>query len=136
MATELYRTLSLPRISDPRGNLTFAQCGTHLPFTIERAYWLYDVPAGEARGGHAHRRLEQLFVALAGSFDLVIDDGLGRRETVTLNRPFVGIYMPPLRWRELENFSSGGVCLVLASRVYEVEDYIRDFDVFRAEVAP
>lgn len=129
------RLVQLPKISDPRGNLTFVEGRQHLPFDIARVYYLYDVPAGETRGGHAHRQLEQLLVAVAGSFDVVLDDGV-QRSRVALNRPYVGLYVPRMVWRELENFSSGSVCLVMASRPFEEEDYYREYPAFAAASAP
>jgi dTDP-4-dehydrorhamnose 3,5-epimerase-like enzyme len=123
------RILELPRIADPRGNLTFVEGDSHVPFAIARVYYLYDVPGGESRGGHAHRQLEQLIVAMSGSFDVRLDDGHAQR-TVSLNRSYYGLYLPRMVWRELDNFSSGSVCTVLASRPYEPEDYIYDYDEF------
>ena len=125
------RLIDLPKISDPRGNLTFIEGGKHVPFAIARVYYLYDVPGGEARGGHAHKQLEQLVIAASGSFDIVLNDGT-REETFSLNRSYVGLFVPRMIWRELENFSSGSVCLVLASRSYEESDYYRSFDAFAA----
>ena len=124
------RIVELPRITDPRGNLTFIEGHSHIPFEIARVYYLYDVPGGESRGGHAHHRLEQLIVAASGSLDVVVDDG-EHRERFFLNRSYYGLYIPRLVWRELDDFSSGSVCLVLASRPYEEEDYYRDYDAFR-----
>lgn len=121
--------LDLERLTDPRGNLTFVEGGRHIPFDVRRVYYLYDVPAGEARGGHAHHQLQQLIIAVAGSFDVVLDNGYERR-TVACNRPFQGIFMKSLVWRELNNFSSGAVCLVLASMRYEESDYIRNYEEF------
>lgn len=131
MSLDACRLIELPKISDPRGNLTFIEGNQHVPFRIERVYYLYDVPAGAERGGHAHRELEQLLLAAAGSFDVVLDDGR-RRQRVQLNRPYVGLYVGPMVWRELDNFSSGSVCLVLASRPYDPADYHRDYEQFRA----
>jgi oxalate decarboxylase/phosphoglucose isomerase-like protein (cupin superfamily) len=128
------RVISLPRIRDPRGSLTFIEGDNHLPFAIERAYWVYDVPGGEVRAGHAYRELEEFIVALSGSFDVVVQDGNGL-ETVTLNRSYEGLYVPPLHWRTLENFSTNAVCLVLASRHFDEADYIRDHDAFVAMVS-
>lgn len=125
------RLIDLPRIGDPRGNLTFVEGGTHIPFQIARVYYLYDVPGGESRGGHAHRNLEQLIVAMSGSFDVVVDDGK-RRKTFTLNRSYVGLYMPTMIWRELINFSSGAVCTVMASQRYDESDYYREYQDFVA----
>jgi dTDP-4-dehydrorhamnose 3,5-epimerase-like enzyme len=127
------RVIELPRITDPRGNLTFIEGSNHVPFDIARVYYLYDVPGGETRGGHAHRRLEQLIIAMSGAFDVLLDDGREQR-TVSLNRSYYGLYVPRMLWRELVNFSSGSVCAVLASRRYEPEDYYYDYDEFRADV--
>jgi hypothetical protein len=124
------RIVELPRITDPRGNLTSVEGGQHVPFDIRRVYYLYDVPGGESRGGHAHRRLEQLIIAASGSFTVVIDDGLEQRRFF-LNRSYYGLYVPRMIWRELENFSSASVCLVLASDHYDEADYYRDYGEFR-----
>ncbi|MBK5120868.1 WxcM-like domain-containing protein [Burkholderia sp. R-69980] len=121
--------VDLPKISDPRGNLTFIEGNRHVPFNVRRAYYLYDVPGGEMRAGHAHYELQQLVIAVSGSFDLVLDNGF-ERKTITCNRPSQGVLMRSLVWRELNNFSSGSVCLVLASMPYEESDYIRDYDQF------
>ena len=130
MGLEQVKTLDLPVVSDVRGNLAVAE-GVTLPFAIARAYWLYDVPAGSTRGGHAHRRLQQVLIALSGSFDVVLDDGRARK-TVSLNRPDRGLYLPRGIWRELENFSAGAVCLVLASEPYDESEYVRDYGEFLA----
>lgn len=119
---------------DNRGNLTFIEGSRHVPFAIERVFYLYDVPGGQSRAGHALKETEQVLIAVSGSFDVVLDDGESRR-TVTLNRPYVGLYLPSLVWRELENFSSGSVCLVLASRVYEEAQYYREYSAFVAALA-
>lgn len=123
------RIINLPRIGDPRGNLTFVEGGVHIPFPIERMYYLYDVPGGESRGGHAHRQLQQLIIAISGSFDVIVDDGVTKR-SFTLNRSYVGLYMPRMIWRELVNFSSGAVCAVLASMRYDEADYYRNYSEF------
>lgn len=125
------RIVELPRIHDPRGNLTFIEGGRHIPFDIRRAYYLYDVPGGAERGGHAHRGLNQLIIAMSGSFDVVLDDG-DRKRRIHLNRSYSGLYVCPMIWRELDNFSSGSVCLVLASNEYDEADYFRDYDEFLA----
>lgn len=125
------KLLELPVIQNPQGNLTFIEEQRHVPFPIVRVYYLYDVPGGAMRGGHAHRGLEQLIVAISGSFDVILDDG-SKRKTITLNRSRIGLYMPPMIWRELVNFSSGSVCMVLASAYYDEADYYRDYDEFRA----
>lgn len=127
------RIVELPKISDPRGNLSFIEGDQHVPFEIKRVYYLYDVPGGEARGGHAHRKLQQLIIAMSGSFDVVLDDGF-ERKTVCLNRSYQGLYLSSMIWRELVNFSSGAVCVVLASEYYDEDDYYRDYDAFLADV--
>lgn len=121
--------IDLPKITDPRGNLTVAEGLDKVPFEIKRAYWVYDVPAGESRGGHAHKRLYQLVVALSGSFTVTLDDG-HERQTVLLNHPWQGLLIETNTWRTLDDFSSGAVCLVLASEHFEEEDYICDYDEF------
>lgn len=115
--------------SDRKGNLTVVENGVTLPFDVKRVYYLYDVPGGESRGSHAHRELEQLIVAASGSFTVTLDDGVTKR-SFFLNRPYQGLYVKPGLWRDLDNFSSGAVCLVLASEVYQKEDYIRDYQEF------
>jgi dTDP-4-dehydrorhamnose 3,5-epimerase-like enzyme len=125
----LHRLIKLPVVHDRRGNLTFVEGDRHAPFEIRRVYYLYDVPGGATRAGHAHRGLQQLLIAVSGSFDVVLDDGR-TREVVTLNRSYIGLYIPQLVWREIENFSSGSVCLVLASEHYDEDDYIHDYDEF------
>lgn len=123
------RIIELPKITDPRGNLTFIESGRHIPFGIQRVYYLYDVPGGAERGGHAHKGLHQLIVAMSGSFDVVLDDGYEKKR-LHLNRSYYGLYVCPMIWRELDNFSSGSVCMVLASNLYDESDYYRDYDVF------
>lgn len=118
--------LDLPKIADPRGNLTFIESGRHFPFEIKRVYYLYDVPGGADRGGHAHKELNQLLIAISGSFDVHLDDGENKK-TVSLNRSYKALCITPYIWREIDNFSSGAICLVLASRHYEEADYIRDY---------
>lgn len=120
------RIVDLPRIMDPRGNLTFIEAGGHVPFDIRRVYYLYDVPGGASRGGHAHKELSQLMIAMSGSFDVILDDGLTSKR-VHLNRSYYGLYICPMVWRELDNFSSGSVCLVLASNHYSESDYYREY---------
>jgi len=127
------RIVELPRIQDPRGNLTFVEGNQHIPFGVERVYYLYDVPGGESRGGHAHRELQQLIIAASGSFNVLLDDGT-QKKSFFLDRPFFGLYVPRLVWRELDDFSSGSVCLVLASLHFDESDYYRDYDEFVAEV--
>ena len=124
------RIIELPKISDPRGNLTFVEGGNHIPFDIRRVFYLYDVPGGADRGGHANKEVHQLLIAMSGSFDVIVDDGTERRRH-HLNRSYYGLYIPPMIWRELENFSSGSVCLVLASAVFAESDYYRDYAAFK-----
>lgn len=123
------RLIELPKITDPRGNLTFVEGGNHIPFDIKRVYYLYDVPGGSDRGAHAHKNLHQFVIAMSGSFDIVLDDG-DRQRRFHLNRSYYGLYVCPMMWRTLDNFSSGGVCMVLASERYDESDYIRDYDEF------
>lgn len=129
MSLERCRIMEFPKITDPRGNLTFLESGRHVPFSINRVYYLYDVPGGAERGGHAHYDLHQLIIAMSGSFDVVLDDGTNKRR-FHLNRSYYGLYVCPMMWRELDNFSSGSVCLVLASNRYDEADYIRDYAKF------
>lgn len=124
------RLIELPRITDPRGNLTFVEANEHVPFDIKRVYYLYDVPGGATRGGHAHKALQQMIIAVAGSFRVLLDDGR-REQEFLLNRSYIGLYVPTMMWRELEDFSSGSVCLVLASLPYDEADYYRGRDEFR-----
>ena len=123
------KILDLPRINDPRGNLTFIEGGNHIPFDIARTYYLYDVPGGAERGGHGHKELTQFIIAMSGSFDVHLDDGF-EKKSFHLNRSYYGLYVPPMIWREIDNFSSGSVCLVLASTPYEESDYYRDYETF------
>lgn len=115
--------------SDRKGNLTVVENGISVPFDVKRAYYLYDIPGGESRGAHAHKVLQQLIIAASGSFKVTLDDGNVKR-TFTLNRPYQGLYVKPGIWRDLDDFSSGAVCLVLASELYDKEDYIRDYEEF------
>ena len=121
--------IHLPKIGDPRGNLSFIEGGQHIPFDIKRVYYLYDVPGGSDRGSHAHKNLHQFIVAMSGSFDVVLDDGEAQKR-FHLNRSYSGLYVPPMMWRDLDNFSSGSVCMVLASEHYDEFDYIRDHEEF------
>lgn len=123
--------IHLPKIQDPRGNLTFVEGGSQIPFDIRRVYYLYDVPGGAERGGHAHKALHQLIIAMSGSFDVVLDDGREKKR-FHLNRSYSGLYVCPMMWRELDNFSSGSVCMVLASNRYDEDDYYRNYDQFIA----
>lgn len=131
MSLKNCRQIELPKIVDYRGNLSFIESGEHIPFAIKRVYYLYDVPAGADRGGHAHKDLQQLLIPLAGSFDIQLDDG-SEKKTFHLNRPFQGLYISSRVWREINNFSSGSVCLVLASEHYDEEDYYRNYHDFIA----
>ncbi len=133
MSLDECHLVTLPRVNDARGNLTFIEGGRHVGFDIRRVYYLYDVPGGAERGGHAHRELEQLFIAMSGSFDIVLDDG-NLRQRFSLNRSYVGLYVPRMVWREIDNFSSGSVCMVLASQPYDEADYFREYGDFRDAV--
>ena len=133
MGVEDCRVIELPVVHAPEGNLTFVEGEQHIPFSIARIYYLYDVPGGATRGGHAHRELQQLLIAMSGSFEVLLDDGVDKR-SVTLNRSYNGLLLTPMIWRELVNFSSGSVCMVLASAVYDESDYYRDYDDFLAAV--
>jgi dTDP-4-dehydrorhamnose 3,5-epimerase-like enzyme len=130
MALSDAKIIELPRINDHRGNLTFVESGRHIPFEIRRTYYLYDVPGGSSRAAHAHRELHQLMIALTGSFDVTLDDGHEKRK-LQLNRSYYGLYIPPMIWRDLDNFSSGSVCMVLASDYYKETEYIRDYKEFQ-----
>jgi dTDP-4-dehydrorhamnose 3,5-epimerase-like enzyme len=127
------KKLDLPKIEDPRGNLTFIEQSRHIPFEIKRVYYLYDVPGGAVRGGHAHKEQHEFIIAASGSFDVILNDG---KDNIRyhMNRSYYGLYTPPMTWRELDNFSSGSVCLVLASDFYDEQDYIRDYDEFKRQL--
>ena len=133
MSLKQSKIIDLPKISDQRGNLTFIEGSRHVPFDIKRVYYLYDVPGGSERGAHGHKELHQLMIAMSGSFDVTLDDGNNRRK-FSLNRPYYGLYVPPMTWRELDNFSSGAVCMVLASDVYDESDYFREYSDFISAV--
>lgn len=123
------QVIDLPKIQDPRGNLTFIESGSQIPFDIQRVYYIYDVPGGSERAGHAHRELHQFMIAISGSFDAVLDDGKERKR-IHLSRSHYGLYICPMIWRELDNFSSNSVCMVIASDKYKESDYFRDYAEF------
>lgn len=126
------KVIELPKIVDPRGNLTVAEQMKNVPFDVARVYWTYDVPAGERRGGHAHRTCQEVIIAVSGSFDVMLDDGKGNTETYHMNHPWQGLYVGTNVWRTLEDFSSGAVCLVLASELFDEDEYIYEYDEFLA----
>ena len=121
--------INLPRFLDARGNLSFVEQNNHIPFTIRRTYWLYDVPGGENRGGHAYKQNEEYIVALSGSFDVILDNGI-EKKTYTLNRSYYGLYVPKGLWREMDNFSTNSLAMILSSTDYDANDYVRDHDVY------
>jgi len=129
MTVEDCKIIELPRFLDARGNLSFVEQNNHIPFEIKRTYWIYDVPGGEERGGHAFRQNEEFIVALSGAFDVVVDDGQ-QKKTFTLNRSYYGLYIPKGLWRTMENFSTNSFALEFGSMHYQQEDYIRDYDEF------
>jgi len=133
MSLSQVKLINLPKILDERGNLTFIEQSKHIPFIIKRAYWVYDVPGGEVRGGHAYKKLNEFIVALSGSFDVVLDDGKEKR-TYSLNRSYYGLYVPQMIWRSLENFSTNSLCLILASDMYSPEDYLRDYNDYLSHI--
>lgn len=135
MSIEKCKIIDLPKISDPRGNLTFVEGCQHVPFDIKRVFYLYDVPGGEMRAGHSNKESEQFIIAMSGSFNVVVDDGHNKK-TFHLNRAYYGLYLPTMVWREIDNFSSGAVCLVLTSTRYSDTDYIRNYDEFLQAVRP
>jgi mannose-6-phosphate isomerase-like protein (cupin superfamily) len=126
--------VGFPKIADPRGNLSFVESFSHVPFEIKRVYWLYDVPGGAERGGHAHHAAQEVLIAMSGSFDVVLGDG-SLTQRFHLNRSYAGLYLPAMVWREMDNFSSGSVVMVLASEPYDEADYIRDEDDYLGAVA-
>jgi dTDP-4-dehydrorhamnose 3,5-epimerase-like enzyme len=133
MAIENCIIIDLPKIQDARGNLTFIEGQRHLPFEIKRVYYLYDVPGGAERGGHAHKALHQFIFAASGSFDIHLDDG-NSKKNIHMNRSYYGLYVCPMIWREIDNFSSGAVCMVLASEYYDEHDYYREYGQFINDV--
>jgi hypothetical protein len=126
--------VNLPKIDDPRGNLTFIEGHKHVPFEIKRVFYLYDVPGGAERGGHALKKCHQFLIAMSGSFDVIIYDGK-EQQRIHLNRSYHGLHLPPMIWREMDNFSSGAVCLALASEPYSEGDYFRDYNDYLAAIA-
>lgn len=124
------KIITLPKILDQRGNLSFVEEYNHIPFKIERTYWIYDVPGGECRGGHAYKENQEFIIALSGSFDVIIDDG-EEKKTFSLNRSYYGLYVPEGLWREMNNFSTNSLALVLASTLYDGNDYIYDYEEFK-----
>ncbi len=133
MIHEQVKNINLPKIIDERGNLTFIEDEVHIPFKIKRTYWIYDVPGGEIRGGHAYKENQEFIVALSGSFDVILDDGI-TRHVYSLNRSYCGLYVPKGIWRQMQNFSTNSLALVLASTQYSPSDYIHDYEVFQAQV--
>jgi uncharacterized RmlC-like cupin family protein len=129
MSLKNIQLIDFPKISDERGNISFVEGKRHIPFDIKRIYYLYDVPTEAERGAHGHKTLEQVIISIAGSFDFILDDGYNK-QTFSLKKPWEGLYVPPMMWRELNSFSSGSVCLVLASDIYKEEDYYRDYKEF------
>src|SRR4030065_116322 len=129
MALKDSRIIEFPIIQDNRGNLTFIEADRHVPFMIKRVYYLYDVPGGASRAAHGHKALHQLMISMSGSFDVTLDDGI-EKKLFHLNRSYYGLYIPPMMWRDLNNFSSGAVCMVLASDFYDENDYFRNHDDF------
>ena len=125
----LGKIIELPRITDPRGNLTVAEANKNIPFDIKRVYWLYDVPGGECRGGHAHKQIKEILIAVSGSFHVTLDNGK-EKQTFLLNHPYQGLFIDTKTWRTLDDFSSGAVCVVLASDFYDENDYIYDYNDF------
>jgi hypothetical protein len=129
MTVASHSLIDLPKISDPRGKLTFLEGERHVPFPIRRVFYLYDVPSGAVRGGHALKKCHQLLISISGSFDVIVDDG-ENKERIHLTRSYYGLHLPPMLWREMDNFSSGSVCLALASERYSEDDYFRDYTDF------
>jgi hypothetical protein len=129
MDTEKPQIINLPKIEDPRGNLSFIEEEKHIPFKVERVYWIYDVPGGQVRGGHAFRKQQELIVALSGSFDVVINDGR-QKQTFHLNRSYYGLYIPACFWRQMEDFSTNSLAMMLSSTAFSEQDYIRDYNEY------
>ncbi len=133
MSIDACKIIKITKISDRRGNLSFIEGKKHIPFEIKRIYYIYDIPGDSARAGHAHKNLHQLMIAISGSFDITLDDGVNKK-TICLRKPYEGLYIPPMTWRDLTNFSSGSVCLVLASDYFDESDYYRDYHEFIANI--
>lgn len=133
MSLSEVKLLELPKILDPRGNLSFLQNNDQLPFAVQRVYWIYDVPGGDFRGGHAYRSLQEVIISLSGSFDVVLSDGYEEKK-ITLNRSYYGLYVPKMIWRQLENFSTNALAFIAADQPYSEQDYIRDFEAFKQTV--
>jgi glyoxylate utilization-related uncharacterized protein len=133
MSIEQCRIINLPRIQDPRGNLTFIEGNSHIPFETKRVFYLYDVPGGSNRAGHALKKCEQFLIAMSGSFDVIVNDGVSK-QTYHLNRSYYGLYLPALTWREIDNFSSGSVCMAIASELYNEHDYYREYQDFLSAI--
>ena len=127
------KLITLPKILDPRGNLSFLQNNDHIPFEVKRVYWIYDVPGGEVRGGHAYHSLHEVIISLSGSFDVVLHDGKEEKK-FTLNRSYFGLYVPKMIWRHMENFSTNSLAFIAADQGYDENDYIRDFDQFKTTI--
>lgn len=127
------KIIELPKFLDKRGNLSFIEDAKHIPFKIERSYWIYDVPGGEVRGGHAYKENQEFIVALSGSFDVILDDGKDSK-IFSLNRSYYGLYVPKGMWRQMENFSTNSLALVLASTQYDASDYIYDYEMFKSQL--
>ena len=123
------KIINLPKIEDRRGNLSFIEGNNHIPFEVKRTYWIYDVPGGQFRGSHAYKELQEFIVALSGSFDVVLDNGKEKKK-FPLNRSYYGLYVPNMIWRTLENFSTNALCMILASRHFSEDDYLRNYDAF------
>jgi len=124
------KLVELPRFNDPRGNLSFAEQNNHIPFEIKRTYWIYDVPGGEDRGGHAYKETDEFIIAIAGAFDVTVDDG-AQKKTFTLNRSYYGLYVPKGLWRTMENFSTASLALEFADTIYDFNDYVIDYEQFK-----
>jgi hypothetical protein len=127
------RIIEFPKISDPRGNLTFLQYPDQLPFSIKRVFWTYDVPGGESRGGHAYKSQQEVIIALSGSFDVIVTSKDDRQEKISLNRSYFGLYLPSQTWRHMENFSTNALGLHISSAVFDASDYIRDFNHYKLQ---